>query len=76
VLVFNAVLLVLDHGIFGLYIIDLIVEDDELMLLILQLVKFLLEHGDEGIPLHGVRLLHSGVASIHHHNSRYYYNKS
>jgi hypothetical protein len=46
VLVLDAVLFVLDHGVLGLDVIDLVVEDDEAVLLVLQLVEFLLEHGD------------------------------
>ena len=37
-LVLYAVLLVLEHGVLGLDVVDLIVQDDELVFLILQLV--------------------------------------
>lgn len=75
-LILDAFFFVLDHGVLGFHIIDLIIENDELMLFILQFVELLFEHGDDCIALHGVRLLHGGIGSVHHHNSRYYYNKT
>lgn len=69
-LILNAFFFVLDHGVLSFNVIDLIVEDNELMFFILKLIEFLLKHGDKCVPLHGVSLLHCGVA-VHHHNSRY-----
>lgn len=67
-LVLDAVFLVLDHGVLGLDVIDLVVEDDEAVLLVLQLVEFLLEHGDYSVALHGLGLLEGAGALVHHHN--------
>jgi hypothetical protein len=66
VLVFNSLLLILDHGVLGLDVIDLIIEDDKFMLLVLQFVELLLEHGDQGISLHGICLLDGGCSSSVH----------
>ena len=63
-LVLYAVLLVLEHGVLGLHVVDLIIQDDELVLLVLQLIELLLEHGDEGVTLHGIGLL-EGSATVH-----------
>lgn len=67
-LILNAVFLILDHGVLGLDVIDLVVEHDEAVFLVLQLVEFLLEHGDEGVALHGLSLLHRAGTLVHHHN--------
>ena len=65
-LILNPVLFVLDHGVLGLDSIDLIIEDDEVVLLVLQLVEFLFEHGNHSVALHRLRLLH--CRSLVHHN--------
>ena len=59
-----AVLLILKHGVLGLHVVDLIVQDDELVFLILQFVEFLLQHGDESVALHGICLL-EGSPTVH-----------
>lgn len=66
--ILDAVLLILEHGVLGLHVVNLVIEDNELVLLVLQLVEFLLEHGDESIALHGIGLFESSPAV---HVSRY-----
>ena len=59
-----AIFLILEHGVFSLYVVNLIIQDDEFMLFVLQFVEFLLEHGDEGIALHGICLF-EGSPTVH-----------
>lgn len=62
--VLYAIFLILEHGVLGLNVVDLIIQDYELVLLVLQFVEFLLEHGDECIALHGICLL-EGSPTVH-----------